>query len=134
MCVTIGYSVPMLSAAGNKNVDWTFKGRNITGITCAINAQDKPYFSSVFYPATLVIIIANIIATIMSSPHFCCQLRKVLAQSSLWLHRSKSGLLPFSKSRSFENHVVCIFSNIFECQREVDNVPIKQTRRKLEKV
>jgi hypothetical protein len=28
--------------------------------------------------------------------------------------------------------VVCIFSNIFECQWEVDNVPIKQTCRKLE--
>lgn len=63
MCVAISYSVPILFAAGNKNVDWTFKGRNVTGITCSINAQDKPDFSSIFYPATLVIIIANIIAT-----------------------------------------------------------------------
>jgi len=63
MCVTISYSVPILFAAGNKNVDWTFKGRNITGITCSINAQDNPDFISVFYPATLVIIITNIIAT-----------------------------------------------------------------------
>jgi hypothetical protein len=63
ICVATSYSVPILFAAGNKNVDWTFKGRNITGITCSMNAQDKPDFSSVFYPATLVIIIANIIAT-----------------------------------------------------------------------
>ena len=63
MCAAIGYSVPILFAAGNKNVDWTFKGRNVTGITCSINAQDKPDFISIFYPATLVIIVANIIAT-----------------------------------------------------------------------
>ena len=65
ICVATSYSVPILFAAGNKNVDWTFKGRNITGITCSMNAQDKPDFSSVFYPATLVTIIANIIATIV---------------------------------------------------------------------
>jgi len=30
ICVATSYSVPIIFAAGNKNVDWTFKGRNVT--------------------------------------------------------------------------------------------------------
>lgn len=65
-CVVTSYSIPILFAAGNKTVEWTFNGQNVTGIICSLNAQDKPAFSSIYYPATLVVLVANIMATVVA--------------------------------------------------------------------
>jgi uncharacterized membrane protein len=66
MCAVTSYSIPILFAAGNKTVEWTFNGQNVTGIICSLNAQDNPEFRSIYYPGTLVVIVANIIATVVA--------------------------------------------------------------------
>lgn len=66
MSVVTSYSIPILFVAGNKTVEWTFNGRNVTGITCSLNAQYNQDFSSIYFPATLVVLMANIIATVVA--------------------------------------------------------------------
>lgn len=65
MCAVTSYSIPILFAAGNKTVEWTFNEQNVTGIICSLNAQDNPEFSSIYYPGTLVVLVAIIIATVV---------------------------------------------------------------------
>ena len=111
ICVATSYSVPILLGAGNKNVDWTFKGRNVTGITCAINAQDNPDFSSVFYPVTLVIIIANIIATTAVYIPVGCVINKTFykKEETRWSVNSRSSdpIKVISADDNFSKELEC---------------------------
>jgi hypothetical protein len=111
MCVAIGYSVPILIAAGNRSVDWTFKGRNVTGIYCSMNVQDKPEFRSVFYPAILVIIIANIIATTTVYIPVGCAIYKTFYKKNetSWSvnSRSSDSIKVISADNNFSNELEC---------------------------
>ena len=111
MCVTIGYSVPMLFAAGNKNVDWTFEGRNVTGRHCSMNVHNKPEFESTFYPAILGIIIANIIATTAAYIAIGCVIYKTIYKKNetSWSvnSRSSDSIKIISAESNFSNELEC---------------------------